>query len=67
MPVEVWIDVDGLLRRMSFRMQTTSTVPTAFSMEMTMEIPEYGIDDDLPIPDPDDVTDLTRMIPGGDY
>lgn len=67
MPVDVWIDGDGLLRRMSFRMETVAGARVAFSMEMTMEISEYGIDADLPIPDPDDVTDLTRMIPDGDY
>ena len=67
MPVDVWIDGDGLLRRMSFRMETAAGANAAFSMEMTMEISEYGIEAELPIPDPDDVTDLTRMIPDGDY
>lgn len=67
MPVDVWIDGDDLLRRMSFQMETTAGASMAFSMEMTMEISEYGIAADLPIPDPDDVTDLTRMIPDGDY
>ncbi|HEY6566538.1 MAG TPA: hypothetical protein VI341_03385 [Actinomycetota bacterium] len=67
MPVDVWIDGDDLLRRMSFRMETPADAQVVFSMEMTMEISEYGIAQDLPIPDPDDVTDLTRMIPDGDY
>jgi hypothetical protein len=67
MPVDVWIDGDGLLRRMTFQMQTDAGAPVPFAMEMTMEISEYGIGADLPIPDPEDVTDLTRMIPGGDY
>jgi hypothetical protein len=67
MPVDVWIDQDGLLRRMSFRMEAADDAPTPFAMEMSMEITDYGIEADLPIPDPSDVTDLTRMIPDGDY
>jgi outer membrane murein-binding lipoprotein Lpp len=67
MPVDVWIDDEGLLRRMSFSMATKAGAAMAFSMEMTMEISEYGIDVELPIPPAEDVTDLTEMIPGGGY
>jgi hypothetical protein len=56
MPVDVWIDGDGLPRRMTFTMQSQH-----LSMQMTMEIPEYGIELDLPIPAADDVTDLSRL------
>jgi hypothetical protein len=58
MPVDVWIDGDGLLRRMTFIMKTGSRASMPLRMEMTMEIPEYGITLDLPIPAASDVTDL---------
>ena len=49
------------------RWRPPMTRATPFAMEMSMEITDYGISADLPIPDPSDVTDLTRMIPDGDY
>jgi hypothetical protein len=67
MPVDVWIDGDDLLRRMSFRMEAAAGVPGGFAMEMTMEIPEYGVQVRLPIPAAKDVTDLSEVIGGGDY
>jgi hypothetical protein len=67
MPVDVWIDGDELLRRMSFRMEAAAGVRGGFAMEMTMEIPEYGVEVQLPIPAAKDVTDLSEVIGGGDY
>ena len=70
MPVDVWIDEEGLLRRMTFRMESSTAASGDFAMEMTMEIPDYGIDVELPIPPADEVTDLTDLTHqtlGGDY
>ena len=63
MPVDVWIDGDGLLRRMTHDDGVRREWPR-FGMEMTMEIPEYGIAMDLPIPNAADVTDVGDLIPG---
>jgi hypothetical protein len=61
MPIDVWIDADGLLRRMTVSLQTDARAKVAFGMTMTMEIPEYGVVIDLPIPAAHDVTDLGRF------
>ena len=66
-PIDVWIDEDGLVRRMSFSMEASAGAAGAFSMRMNMEISEYDIDVELPIPAADDVTDLGQVMAGGDY
>ncbi len=56
MPFEVWVDGDGLARRMVYRMEADG-----FSMEMTIDVTEYGNAFDLDLPDASDVTDVTEM------
>jgi hypothetical protein len=63
MPVDVWIDGDGLLRRMTISLESGGNSAIDFGMEMTMEIPEYGIAMDLPIPKDGDVTDVSDLLP----
>ena len=63
MPVDVWIDGDGLLRRMTISLESGGNSAVDFGMEMTMEIPEYGIAMDLPIPKDGDVTDVSDLLP----
>jgi hypothetical protein len=68
MPVDIWIDGDGLPRRMSFELSPTKDAVPAVSMSMTIEFPEYGIDVDLPIPAAKDVTDISQLAHvGGDW
>lgn len=62
MPVDVWIDDEGLLRRMSFTLRADGLAKRAFGLEMSIEIPEYGVDVDLSIPPKQDVTDLGRFV-----
>jgi hypothetical protein len=63
MPVDVWIDSDGLLRRMTMSLESGGNSALDFGMKMTMEIPEYGIAMDLPIPKDGDVTDVSDLLP----
>ena len=61
MPFDIWIDDDGLLRRMVFAMQAEGDVAGAFSMTTTMDVTEYGNEFELEIPPADEVTDLTDL------
>ena len=63
MPVDVWVDGDGLLRRMTMSLESGGNSAVDFGMEMTMEIPEYGIAMHLPIPKDGDVTDVSDLLP----
>lgn len=62
MPFEVWVDADGMLRRLRYRMESDINPAGAFSMEMTMDVTEYGNDFELQRPPPATVTDLTEMV-----
>ena len=61
MPFEIWVDDEGLLRRMAFRMDATGGAAGPFSMAMTMDVTEYGNDFELEIPPVADVTDVTDV------
>lgn len=70
-PVEVWIDGDGLPRRMSMEMDMnpdTSTQgrasapgPGPVSMDMVMEFFDYGVDVDVEIPADSEVLDPSQL------
>jgi len=60
MPFEVWVDDDGLARRMVYRMEADGPAG-GFSMEMTVDITEYGNDFALEVPAPGEVTDVTEL------
>jgi hypothetical protein len=63
MPFEVWIDGDGLVRRMVFRMGSEGgELDMPFSFEMTMDVTDYGQDFELELPPASDVTDLTDLV-----
>jgi hypothetical protein len=57
------IDGDELLRRMTMSLESGGNSAVDFGMEMTMEIPEYGIAMHLPIPKDGDVTDVSDLLP----
>jgi len=62
MPFEVWIDGDGLVRRMVFRMGSEGGgLDMPFSIEMTVDVTEYGNDFELEVPAPGEVTDVTEL------
>jgi hypothetical protein len=61
MPFEVWVDGDGLVRRVVYEMGSDGGTMGPFSMAITMNITEYGNDFELRVPSPGDVTDLTEL------
>lgn len=63
MPVGVWVDGDGLLRRMTITLESGGNSAVDFGIQMTMEIPQYGIAMQLPIPKDGDVTDVSDLLP----
>jgi hypothetical protein len=59
-PVDVWIDGDGLPRRMRMDMGglASSMGSTDGGAVMTMDFYDYGVPVDIQVPSPDDVTPL---------
>jgi hypothetical protein len=68
-PVDVWLDDDGLLRRMEYRFDAPSLgVPDAgdASMTMTMNLSDFGVDVDVQAPPESETLDMLDMAgPGG--
>jgi hypothetical protein len=62
MPFDVWVDGDGLIRRMSYRIE--GSAEQAFSLEMTMDITDYDADLDFDVPAPGDVVDVSDLAGG---
>lgn len=60
-PFDVWIDEDGLLRRMSYEMEAEGPEAGSFSISMTMDVTEYGNDFEVQVPPEDEVTDITAL------
>jgi hypothetical protein len=58
LPMEVWIDDDGLARRIRFEQQ----LPNGAALKMTVELYDFGADVDVEVPPADQVTDLTELI-----
>jgi hypothetical protein len=71
--VDVWIDADNLVRRMSFTLETTGEGSTpgmaGLKTTMTMDYFDYGKPVDIAIPDDSDVTDwsdyMEELLAGG--
>lgn len=64
-PVEVWIDDQGLPRRMEMTMDFGSVgipdVPSGTSVTVTVEFYDFGVDVNVEPPPADQVTDLTEL------
>ena len=63
-PFEIWIDMEGLPRRQRITMDFGKLVPGAeeASMEMTVDFSGFGKPVHIQIPDPSEVTDMTRAL-----
>lgn len=63
-PFEIWIDAEGLPRRQRITMDFGKLVPGAedASMEMTVDFSDFGKPVHIQIPDPSEVTDMTRAL-----
>jgi hypothetical protein len=62
MPVEVWVDENDLVRRLSMEQSIPATAGGPGQMTMTMDLFEFGTDVDVRVPPPSRVTDLTELV-----
>lgn len=63
--MDVWVDGDGLLRRMEMDMgEMLAAMGTGGAATMTMELFDYGAPVDIQLPSPDEVTPLREVIVG---
>ena len=64
-PVELWVDDDGLLRRMELRMAMQvpgpTGEPTALELTQRMELFDYGVEVDVEAPPEDEVVDAAEL------
>lgn len=65
LPVDVWIDADGLPRRMVYAMDLAIPEAGQVSLDLSMDLFDYGKPVDLTPPAPGSVTDVTDMVTGG--
>ena len=63
-PFEIWIDAEGLPRRQRITMDFGDLLPGAeeASMEMTVDFSDFGKPVHIQLPDPSEVTDMTRAL-----
>lgn len=63
-PFEIWIDAEGLPRRQRITMDFGDLLPGAegASMEMRVDFSDFGKPVHIQIPDPSEVTDMTRAL-----
>jgi LppX_LprAFG lipoprotein len=59
-PVDVWIDEDGLTRRVHYE----QTMPDDSTMDLTQEYYDFGIEVDVEPPPHDEVLDVTDLMSG---
>jgi hypothetical protein len=62
-PTEVWIDRDGLLRRMTQEYELSSAGEKTLT-SVTMELYDFGVEVDAEPPDPEEVFDVSDLIGG---
>lgn len=67
LPFDVWVDGDGLPRRLVYTIDVGATdvtgqVPTGVEMTLTMDLFDYGAPVSVTAPPRDDVTDVTDQL-----
>jgi hypothetical protein len=65
-PIDVWIDDDGLPRRMRYSFanpRATDASPAVGGMTMTMEFFDYGTDVQVEVPPADSTVDIQSLLP----
>jgi hypothetical protein len=65
LPFDVWIDDDGLARRVKYEQPLPATGGEDASMELTMEFFDFGVDVDVAPPPAEGVIDMQELIQGG--
>ena len=61
-PVELWIDEEGRLVRMEQAFEYAAGPAAGSSMDMAMEMYDFGIEVDVQVPPPSQVTDLQELM-----
>jgi hypothetical protein len=66
MPVDVWVDADGLPRRLQIDLggMVAAMGLDGGSAVMTIEFFDYGVPVDIEVPSPDEVTPITEVLGG---
>jgi hypothetical protein len=63
MPVDVYIDGDGMVRELVFDFSSPDTVDsTASKATLTVDLSDFGTDVGIQVPSPDQVTDVTAKL-----
>lgn len=62
-PVDVWVDGDGLVRRIALEFDTGAAASAPLATTMTMELYDYGARVDVALPAASEVTDLAALLP----
>lgn len=65
LPFDVWIDDDGMARRMKYEQPLPSAGGEAGAMELTMELFDFGVEVDVEPPPNDEVIDIQGLIGAG--
>ena len=65
LPLDVWIDDDGMARRMKYEQPLPSAGGEKGAMELTMEFFDFGVDVDVEPPPSDEVIDIKELIGAG--
>jgi hypothetical protein len=65
LPLDVWIDDDGMARRMKYEQPLPSAGGEEGAMELTMEFFDFGVDVDVEPPPSDEVIDIQELIGAG--
>lgn len=63
MPMDVWVDDEGRLRRFVLDMTAAPGAEEAVTMTMTMELYDFGVEVDVEAPAPGTYVDLTDTFP----
>lgn len=62
-PVDVWVDDDGLVRRVSLEFDTGAAAGASLATTMTMDLYDYGAPVDVALPPASEVSDLAALLP----
>lgn len=61
-PVEVWIDDEGLARRLTYQMTMTGPDTGSLEQSMTMELYDFGVEVDVTVPPASKTTDMAKLL-----
>jgi hypothetical protein len=63
-PVDVWVDGDGLVRRIALEFDSGAAAGASLATAVRMDLYDYGAPVDVALPAATEVTDLAALLPG---